>query len=276
MSLSKGTGPFGEQRAGVGNFTIDAPKHILYFDPSPKRVRVYFNNEVIADSTNTKLLHETGHLPVYYFPLEDVRSEFLEPSGHATLCPFKGQASHWSIAVGDQRSGDAVWGYEDPIDSASFLRGHAAFYFDRVQSWYEEDDQIFVHPRDPYSRIDILSSSRHVRVSLDGQLLAESSHPKILFETSLPPRFYIPKQEVRMDLFEVSGHITQCAYKGQPIHFSAPGLGDQGRNIAWCYEEPNFEAVPVKGLVAFYNERVDLEVEGTKLVRPQSSWSRPD
>jgi uncharacterized protein (DUF427 family) len=267
MSLSKGTGPFGENRAGVGNYRISASKHILHFDPSPKRVRVFFAGETIVDSTDAKLLHETGYLPVYYFPLADVRLDFLEPSDHTTHCPFKGDASYRSVVVGDRRADNSMWSYEDPIESASFLRGHVALYFDRMDAWFEEDEEIFVHPRDPYSRIDILASSRQVRVSMEGHDLAESDRPVLLFETSLPTRFYFPKQDVRMDLLEVSGHVTECAYKGRPVHYSAPILGDVGKHIAWCYENPQPEAEKIKGLVAFYNERVDLELDGRKVER---------
>jgi uncharacterized protein (DUF427 family) len=267
MSLSKGTGPFGENRADAGNYRIESPKHILHFDPSPKRVRGFFAGEVIVDSTGAKLLHETGHLPVYYFPIEDVSADFLEASDHATHCPFKGDASYRSVVVGDRRAQDAMWMYKTPNEEASFLEGHVAFYFDRIDSWFEEDEEIFVHPRDPYSRIDILSSSRRVRISLQGQDLAETDRPVLLFETSLPTRFYIVKEDVRMDLLEVSGHITECAYKGRPVHFSVPQLGDAAKHIAWCYENPQPEAEKVKGLIAFYNERVDLEIDGLKVER---------
>ncbi len=267
MSLTKGSGPFGENRRGVGNYQIESPKHIIHFDPSPKRVRGFLAEEVIVDSTDAKLLHETGHLPIYYFPIDDVRTEFLEGSEHQTHCPFKGDASYRSVVVGDRRAQDAVWMYEDPVEEASFLQGHVAFYFERMDAWFEEDEEIFVHPRDPYSRIDILASSRHVRISLEGQDLAETDRPILLFETSLPTRYYIPKQDVRMDLLEVSGHITECAYKGRPVHFSVPRLGDAAEHIAWSYENPQPDAEKVKGLIAFYNERVDLEIDGRKVER---------
>lgn len=267
MSLSKGTGPFGEKRAGVGNYRIDSPKHILHFDPSPKRIRGFFAGEVVVDSTKAKLLHETGLLPVYYFPIQDVSGEILEPSDHTTHCPFKGGASYRSVVVGDRRAKNALWMYEDPLEEASFLEGHAAFYFNRLDAWFEEDEEIFVHPRDPYSRIDILASARRVRVSLEGQDLAETDRSMMLFETSLPTRYYIPKQDVRMDLIEVSGHVTECAYKGRPVHFSAPILGEAGKHIAWCYENPQPEAEKIKGMIAFYNERVDIAIDGRKLDR---------
>jgi uncharacterized protein (DUF427 family) len=267
VSLSKGSGPFGENRTGIGNYRIDSPKHILYLDPSSKHVRGFFAGEMIVDSIRAKLLHETGHLPVYYFPLDDVRDEFLEVSDHTTHCPFKGDASYRSVVVGDKRAQDAMWMYENPNEEASFLQEHVAFYFNRIDSWFEEDEEIFVHPRDPYTRIDILPSSRHVRISLEGQDLAETDRPMLLFETSLPTRYYISKQDVRMDLLEVSAHITECPYKGRPVHYSAPRLGDHAKHIAWCYENPQPEAQDVQGLIAFYNERVDLEIDGRKVAK---------
>jgi uncharacterized protein (DUF427 family) len=268
MTLTRGTAPFGPQRAGEGNYSIESPAHILYFDPSPKRVRVSLGGEVVADSTRTRLLHETGLLPTYYFPIEDIRSELLQRSERTSTCPFKGEASYWSVVVGEAEATDALWAYEDPIDSAPFLRGHAAFYFDRMDAWFEEDEQIFVHPRDPYARIEVLPGSRPLRVSVEGQILAETDSPMILLETSLPPRYYVPKRDVRMDLLEMSGTATECPYKGKPVHYSAPSLGPAGEDIAWCYDFPNHDAERVKGLVAFYNEKVDLELDGAKLERP--------
>ncbi|HEX2051945.1 MAG TPA: DUF427 domain-containing protein [Actinomycetota bacterium] len=273
MSLSKGTGPFGERPAGVGNYTIESPAQVLYFDPCAKRVRVVFAGEVVADSTETKLLHETGHLPVYYFPRSDVRSDLLRRSDTTSHCPFKGDATYWSIVVGDETSADALWGYETPVEPASFLADHVAFYFERVDAWLEEDEAIFVHPRDPYARIDVLPSSRHVRVSVDGVVLAETTRPRMLFETSLPPRYYVSKDDARMDLLERGDLVTHCAYKGRAVHYSAPSLGARGENVAWCYEEPNHDAHAVAGFLAFYDERTDVEVDGRKQERPRTQWS---
>ena len=265
MSLSKGTGPFGESKTGTGNYTIDSPKHVLYFDPCAKRVRVVLNGETVADSTRTKLLHETGILPVYYFPTDDIRSEFLTPTDHSTHCPFKGDASYWTITVGDRVEENALWGYETPNPESQFLLGHAAFYFNKMDQWFEEDEQIFVHARDPYTRVDVLQSSRHVRVSFDGEVVAETDHPVILFETSLPARFYIPRADVRLDLFEASELVTQYPYKGYASHLSLKGRGKAGQDVAWCYEDPLGEVAAIKDLVAFYDTKCEIEVDGEKL-----------
>ena len=139
------------------------------FEPSPRRVRVKFNGEIIADSTNAHLLFETRHLPVYYFPRSDVRMDRMTATDHHTFCPYKGTASYWTIAVGDKVAENAVWGYPDPFDEVAAIKDFLAFYWDRVDAWYEEDEEIFVHPRDPYKRVDVLDSSRPVQVVVGGQ-----------------------------------------------------------------------------------------------------------
>src|SRR5215204_6890080 len=221
MTLTIGTGPFGDQGEKTFNFEIEAPRdHVLYFEDSPRRVRVMFNGETVADSRRVKLMHETGHLPVYYFPEEDVRMDFLEESDHTTYCPFKGGASYWSVRVRDEVAENAVWYYPEPIDSAPPLAGYLAFYWRKMDHWYEEDEEVFVHPRDPYHRVDVLKSSRHVRVSVNGEVVAETDRPRILFETGLPPRYYITPEDVREDVLVESEKKTQCPYKGVASYHS--------------------------------------------------------
>ena len=125
MSLTVGTGPFGNRPAGTFNTTIDPPGALLFWDPVPHRVRAIFAGETVVDSTNVKMLHETGHLPVYYFPEEDLRADLLEPSEHSTHCPVKGEATYRSIRAGGRVAENAVWAYPEPIESAPFLVGHA-------------------------------------------------------------------------------------------------------------------------------------------------------
>jgi uncharacterized protein (DUF427 family) len=122
------------------------PDYRITFEPSPRRVRVKFNGETIADSTNARLLFETRHLPVYYLPRSDVRTDLFAPTEHHTFCPYKGTASYWTIRVGDKASENAVWGYPEPYDEVDAIKDFVAFYWDRVDHWYEEDEEIFVHP----------------------------------------------------------------------------------------------------------------------------------
>jgi uncharacterized protein (DUF427 family) len=137
MTLTIGTGPFGEQSTGTFNFEVNAPRdHTLYLEDSPRRVRVALGGETVADSRRAKLLHEAGLLPVYYFPEEDVRMDLLEESDHTTHCPFKGDASYWSVKVGDKIAENAAWAYPEPIDSAPPFSGLIAFYWRKMDAWF--------------------------------------------------------------------------------------------------------------------------------------------
>ena len=274
MTLTIGTGPFGPQSAGTFNFTREGPRHALYWEPSDRRVRVVFKGESIADSRSVMLLHETGHLPVYYFPLADVRSDVLEPTDHSTHCPFKGDARYWSVRVGDRVAPDAVWNYEEPIDGCPPIAGHVAFYWDRMDHWYEEDEEVFVHPRDPYHRVDVVPSSRHVRICVDGELIAESDRPMMLFETGLPPRYYLPLDDVRDEVLVPSDSHTRCPYKGIASYWSVKTSEGVHEDLGWYYPGPIEEAGRIRGLVAFYNEHVDITCDGEELERPVTRFSK--
>jgi uncharacterized protein (DUF427 family) len=274
MTLTIGTGPFGDQGDKTFNFEVRAPRdHVLFFEGSPRRVRVMFGGETVADSRRVKLMHEQGHLPVYYFPRGDVRRDLLEATGHTTHCPFKGDASYWSVRVGESVVENAVWGYPEPIDSAPPLADYLAFYWRMMDHWYEEDEEIFVHPRDPYHRVDVLESSRHVKVSVNGEVVAETERPKILFETGLPPRYYFPPEDVREEALVPSDKETQCPYKGVASYYSVEADGRRVEDLVWYYAEPIPEAAKIQGHLAFFNEKVDLEVDGVEQERPQTQWS---
>lgn len=244
-------------------------------EPNARRVRVFVDGVAVADSTRTLYLFETGHLPVYYFPLADVRTDLLEAADHATHCPYKGDARYWNIVVGERRIENAVWNYPHPIESAPDISGHVAFYWDQVDNWFEEDDEVFVHPRDPYKRIDVLQSSRHVVVSVGGVVVADTHRPRLLFETSLPTRYYIPKIDVRLELLRPSPKHTRCPYKGVADYYSvAPGSGaDVVPDIAWVYPAPIPEIPKIENHICFFNEHVDITVDGVAQPRPTTPWS---
>src|SRR5690606_15899149 len=149
-------------------------------------------------------------LPVYYVPRKDVRFDLLEATDHSTHCPFKGDARYWTVRAGGREAENAVWGYDEPIEGAPDLSPYVAFYFGRMDHWYEEDDEIFGHPRDPFHRIDVRSASRRVRVRVDGAVVAESSRPKLLFETGLPVRYYLPREDWDASALTPSEHHTTC------------------------------------------------------------------
>jgi uncharacterized protein (DUF427 family) len=273
MSLAIGTGPFGERPAGVFNFELPTRKGVIYFEDSPRRIRATFGGETVVDSRHAKLLHEHGHLPIYYFPEGEVRMDLLEPTDHSTHCPFKGDASYWSVRVGERLAENAVWSYPEPIEGAPPLAGNLAFYWDTMDEWFEEDEPAIVHARDPYHRVDILDTSRHVRVLVGREVVAETRRARALFETGLPPRWYIPPEDVRADLLVGSDKRTGCAYKGFASYWSVGAGGEQEDDLVWFYPEPRRDAERIAGYLAFFNERVDIEVDGELQERPETQWS---
>jgi uncharacterized protein (DUF427 family) len=273
MGLMTGTGPLGRAPAGTFNFEPPAAGQALYLEPSPKRVRVIVGGETIADSRNVMLLHESGHQPVYYFPPHDVRVDLLEPGDRHTRCPKKGEASYHTIRAGDQVVDNGAWYYPEPLEAAPPIKGLIAFYFNRMDRWLEEDEEISGHPRDPYHRIDVRQTSRHVRISLEGELLAQTRRALALFETGLPIRWYLPLEDVAAEL-RASETTTLCPYKGVAAYHSValPG-GGTAEDLVWFYPDPLSEALPVRDLVCFFNERVDVELDGELQERPESPWS---
>ncbi len=187
-----------------------------------KRIRVFFAGHVIADTTRAVYLFEKGHLPVYYIPRDDVRTDSLEPLDATTWCPWKGKARYWDLVVDDRRAERSLWGYDEPLKDSLDLSWYVAFYWHKMDAWYEEDQQVFVHPRDPYVRVDVLPSSRHVEVFIGDTLVADTTHPRLLFETSLPVRYYIPRIDVRSEFFTGSDAKTSCPYKARPRTCRSP------------------------------------------------------
>jgi uncharacterized protein (DUF427 family) len=261
------------QRPLIGDENLHSGTHRVHVESSPRRVRVKFGGEVIADSKRAVLLRETGHLPVYYFPPEDVRQDVLTPTEHHTRCPYKGEASYWTVRVGDAVADNVMWGYQDPLPEREDIRGYRAFYWHKMDAWYEEEEEIFAHPRDPYHRVDVVPSSRHIRVEIGGQTVAESRRPWLLFETGLPTRYYLPVEDVRMDLLEATETSSVCPYKGQASYWRL--VGDAaGRDVAWAYQNPISEIPRIKGLISFFNERVDaLQVDDELQPKPRTPWS---
>lgn len=261
-----GSGPLGPKPAGHFNAA-----QTLYLEPTPKRIRVIVAGETIADSRRAMLLQESGLQPVYYFPPEDVRSDLLEPTDKHTHCPKKGDASYYTIRAGSRLVANGAWCYPEPLaDAPRALRGLIAFYWDKVDTWLEEDEEVIGHARDPYHRIDVRRTSRHIKVSLDGQLLAETTRAVALFESNLPTRWYIPREDVVADLVG-SDTDTVCPYKGHASYHSARlDGGEVVEDLVWSYTEPFDEVADVAGLLCFYNEQVDIELDGEAAPRPES------
>jgi uncharacterized protein (DUF427 family) len=240
-------------------------------ESSTKWVRVYLGGAVVADTRHPVLVWEVPYYPAYYFPVSDVRTDLLVPDGGTKHSPSRGDARTFSVKVDGHEAQGAALRYEDsPIEE---LRDLVRFEWNAMDAWFEEDEEVFTHPRDPYSRIDILPSSRHIRVEIDGVTVAESNNSRLLFETGLPTRYYVPKTHVRMDLLEHTDSASHCPYKGEAEYWSIK-IGDSvHKDLAWSYRYPLPESQKVAGLMCFYNEKIDIYVDGVKEERPKTPFS---
>ena len=240
-------------------------------EPGPKRVRAYLDGIPVVDSAHVRLVWEQPNYPVYYFPLDDVRTDLLHPTGETRHSSSRGDAQLCDVRVGDRVAPAAAYRYADsPLEE---LRELVAFTWSAMDHWFEEDEEVHVHPRSPYTRVDILPSSRVVRVEIDGVIVAESSHPTLLFETGLPTRYYFAKPDVRLDLLVPTESSSGCPYKGTARYWSVV-IGDTVHaDYAWAYDYPLPESIRVAGLICFYNERVDLFVDGEHQERPKTKFS---
>jgi uncharacterized protein (DUF427 family) len=240
---------------------------------SPKWVRAFLGGEAIADTKRAHLLREGGP-PVYYFPIEDVRMEFLRPTDRKTASPDKGEAAWWTIDVKGKTAENAAWSFSIPLAETSFLKGYMAFEWNQMDGWFEEREEVFGHARDPFKRVEVLGSSRHVKVVVARETVADSKEPAILFEPNHPIRYYLPKVDVRMDLLQPSGTVSHCPYKGNARYYSVAVGGRVVTDVAWSYPYPTKECAFIAGKVCFLNERLDaLYVEGELVPKPKTRWS---
>jgi len=250
------------------------PGNWIHVSESPRHVRVFFGGEAIADSKRVKLVREPEVLPAYYFPKADVRMDMFVPSQHKSRCPVKGEASYWSVQAGERRAENAAWSYSAPPAEVESLADHFAFDWPKMDKWMEEDEEIFKHARDPYKRVDVMPSKRHVRVVIDGQTVVDTHRPHLLFETNHPVRYYIPQQDVRMDLLTPSETTSRCPYKGPASYWSVKLGNETFADLVWGYMEPIPECPKIKGLLCFFHERgCDIYVDGERLARPQTKWA---
>ena len=252
MSLTFPGGPLASDSPTSTNYDIDGPKHRLFLHPFPRRVRATFAGETVLDSTRGALLHESNILPRLYIPLEDVRADLLERTDHSTHCPFKGDASYWSVRVGDRVAENAVWTYGEPIAEAAWLRGLVSVYPERMEAWFDEDEQV-PRLRDPYHRVDARQSSRRIEVRLAGEVVVRSDRPVVVDETGVPLRFYIPREDVGAAL--VASDTTRvCPYKGTASYWSLDGIED----AAWSYEQPLESMLTARSHLCFDAEKVEV------------------
>jgi uncharacterized protein (DUF427 family) len=264
----------------------------LRHEPTAKRIRAVLDGGTVVDTTRALLVWEPRRIvPSYAVPTDDIAAELMpadvaaadatgnlgahmpELSGRPVLDPSIPFAVHSTegraadLRAGKQNRPGAGFYPADPG-----LAGYVVLDFGAFDAWHEEDALNVAHPQDPFHRVDVLPSSRHVCVELDGHMLAESSRPTLLFETMLPTRYYLPHDDIRAELTPSSTR-TYCAYKGQASYWSA-ATGDRVvPDLGWTYQQPLHDAAQVRGLIAFFNERLDVIVDGERLERPITPWS---
>jgi uncharacterized protein (DUF427 family) len=245
--------------------------------PVPRRIRAYLGAEKVLDTTRALYVWEWPHYPQYYIPLDDVHRDLLVSEGHAQQTG-RGRAELHGLQTHQAHRPRAARVITDSaIDG---LKGTVRFEWGALDAWFEEDEQVFVHPRDPYTRVDALRSNRRVRIELEGVVLADSAAPVMVFETGLPTRYYLNRTDVRFEHLIPSDTVTSCPYKGTTSSYWSVRTGGsaQGetvhKDLAWAYDFPTRQLLPIAGLVAFYNEMVDTFLDGEPQDRPRTHFSR--
>jgi uncharacterized protein (DUF427 family) len=233
-------------------------------EPTPRRIRVRLGDRTVAESDRALLLIHYGPdgLPTYFVPRDDVRPDALvdeSPSPHG--------GSTWTVRAGRTRAPAAAWTHSHPQ-----LAGHVTFSWRQVE-WYEEDERVVVHALDPHKRVDTRRSSRCVEIRVGGETVARTIRPLLLFETSLPTRYYLPFTDVRTEYLEPSDTVTQCPYKGLARYWSLRAGGLVVPDAVWSYPDPIPENPKIRDLACFFTERVDLLLDGVLQPRTVSPWS---
>jgi len=238
-------------------------------ESSERWVRVKLNDKTIADSKQPTLLlqYGPGMLPTYFFKENQVRMDLLEDAGQVDGKQF------WHVKSGQIIAEQAAWRYIAVPGQLPGLHGLITFVWNRELSWFEEEEEVFVHARDPYKRVDVLPSSRHIQIKVNSQILADSKRPHLLFETHLPTRFYIPREDVNTDFLEPTEAHSRCPYKGLADYWSIKVGETVLENVVWSYPDPIPECPKIRDLMCFYNEKVDIYLDGELQPRPNTPWS---
>lgn len=269
MTLTRLPGPLAGKDGQLTNYRLDGPAHQLLMHPFPRRVRAELAGETVLDTRDGVLLHETGLPPQLYVPEADVRADLLERSELHTYCPFKGEASYYSVRVGDRIERDAVWYYPKPIDAAPWLKGYVAMYWTRMDRWLDEDEETVGHLPDPFHRVDVRACARRVRVLAGDTVLADTTDALLLSETGLPNRYYLPASAINTDIrTDISAELTRsgtrtvCPYKGWTTYWTLRLPDREIVDVAWSYEQPLPESSRIAGYRSFAHDDLTVEVDG--------------
>jgi uncharacterized protein (DUF427 family) len=252
----------------------EAITEINHVEAVPRRIRGFLGGETVFDTVGARYVWEWPYYPQYYVPLGDVRRDLLVATGQTQHSP-RGSVELFGLKVGELvRPLSAKLLPESPVEG---LSGTMRFEWAALDAWFEEDERVFVHPRNPYSRVDAIRSTRRVRVELEGVRLAESSSPVMVFETGLPTRYYLNRTEVDFSHLVPTDTVTECPYKGTTSGYWSIQVGQKIHpDSAWTYDFPTRQLFPIAGLIAFYNEKVDIFLDGRLLERPKTHFSRDD
>jgi uncharacterized protein (DUF427 family) len=251
----------------------DYPKSIAevnHVEPVPRRIRATLGGVTVFDTTRALYVWEWANYPQYYIPRADMRADVLVDEGKSHPSHRGPVASYGLAAGGAVRNGAGRLHTGEVVPE---LEGTFHFDWAALDAWYEEDEEVFVHPRNPYSRVDALRSTRTVRIELDGIVLAESGSPVMVFETGLPTRYYLNRTEVNFDVLVPTDTVTSCPYKGKTSgYWSVRTSGGLVPDLAWAYDFPTRQLLPIAGLIAFYNEKVDVFLDGVQIERPKTHF----
>jgi uncharacterized protein (DUF427 family) len=260
MGLSWQQGPLG--RNPHGRFLVaDVPPRLLYAEPLRRRMRAELSGQTVVESDNAVLLFEPGRYPVAYFPVDDFAEGALRPIEHRTNHPDLGETAWFEVVSGDRRVDRGAWQHVALPAQASLLEGLIAPAWRAMDAFYEDEDRVLGHAADPYHRIDIRRTRRHLQVHAGGEIVAESHAPLVLYESGFAPRWYVPRQAVRADSLSDDALRTFCPYKGVAAYY---GVRDISR-AAWSYRAPIEDVSPIAGLVSFEPDKVEVTLDGERL-----------
>ena len=265
MGLSWQQGPLGRDPIGTFVTTTPMPERLLYLEPLRRRMSVELGGSTIARSDEAVILFEPARYPVAYFPIGDIDQGALQPSDHQSTHPDLGKTNWFNVVGGDGHTVQrGAWQHIDPPPQAVTLQETVAFAWRAMDGFYEEDERILGHAADPYHRIDIRRTSRHLVVHDGDRLVAGTHAPLVLYESGFAPRWYVPRTDLNADLLHAVEGQTFCPYKGVASYYD---IGD-ARNAAWSYRAPFEEVARIADLVSFYPKKVTITIDGEKLEEP--------